>query len=146
MGRAKGWRCEVGIFCSRVGKMGVKSGGSDIGRKSGNIKVLRMRFSISRNVPTSARSVLRTFPASHEPYSEKSENQTKNVNPNKSRKNRKPIKSPISPSLFPPISPLKAPIGIHLTFLCRSEGSHRMGYFIPGRDGGGLVAGNSSVS
>ncbi len=54
--------------------MGVKSGGSDIGRKSRNVKVLRMRLSISRNVPTSAMSVFHALPASHEPYSGKSTN------------------------------------------------------------------------
>ncbi len=63
------------VICfPRVGKMDVKLGGSEIGRKSQNIKVLRMKFSISRNVPASATYVLHAFPASHEPYGEKSKN------------------------------------------------------------------------
>ncbi len=39
-----------------------------------HIKVLRMRLSISRNVPRPARYILHAFPASHGPYSEKSKN------------------------------------------------------------------------
>ena len=58
-------------FCCRVGRMGVGLGGSEINRKSKKLKVLRMRLPISGNVPTSAGSVLRAFPASHGPYGEK---------------------------------------------------------------------------
>ena len=65
------------IFSSRVGEMDVKLGGSEIGRKSQNIKVIRMKLPISGNIPRPAGSVLRTFPASHEPYCEKSENPEK---------------------------------------------------------------------
>ncbi len=56
------WR---GCFCSRVGKRGVELGGSEIGRKSRKLKVLRMSFSISGNVPRPARYVLHAFPVSH---------------------------------------------------------------------------------
>ncbi len=69
----------MSIFCSQVGKMGVKSGGSEIGRQSQTVKVLRMRFSISRNVPRPTTYVLHTFPASHRPYSEKKQNQGGNT-------------------------------------------------------------------
>ena len=48
--------------------------GSEIDRKSQILKVLRMSLPISGNVPTSAGSVLRAFPASHGPYGEKNEN------------------------------------------------------------------------
>ncbi len=50
----------------QVGRVGHRS-------KKGEIKVLRMSLPIPGNVPTSARSVLHTFPASHGPYSEKYE-------------------------------------------------------------------------
>ncbi len=63
-----------GHFFFRVGEMDVKLGGSEIGRKKSKRKVLRMKLSISGNVPTSAGSVLCAFPAAHEPYSEKSKN------------------------------------------------------------------------
>ena len=62
------------IFFPRVGKMDVKLGGSEINLKSKNVTVLIMKFSISRNVPRPARYILHAFPASHGPYSEKSEN------------------------------------------------------------------------
>ena len=62
----------MAIFSSRVGGMDVKLGGSEIGRKSRKLNVLRMKLPISGNVPTSAGSVLRAFPASHGPYGEKS--------------------------------------------------------------------------
>ncbi len=56
------------IFSSRVGGMDVKLGGSEIGRNSRKLKVIRMKLPISGNVPRPAGSVLRAFPASHVPY------------------------------------------------------------------------------
>ena len=57
----------MGIVCSRVGEMGVKLGRSENRRKSQNITVLRMKFSIVENVPTSDDDVFKLSPASQRP-------------------------------------------------------------------------------
>ena len=58
----------MGTFCCRVGQMGVGLGGSESGRKSQKMKVLRMKSSIVENVPTPWESLFELFPASQLPY------------------------------------------------------------------------------
>ena len=82
------------IFSSRVGEMDVKLGGSEIGRKSRKLKVLRMKLPISGNVPRPARSVLRAFPASQGPYGEQIEN------PENYKNNKNPENPPLYSALF----------------------------------------------
>ncbi len=106
MGQALRWSHGMASFSSRVRIMNVKSGGSKIGRKSLKHKVLRMKFSMSRNVPRPATYILHTFPASHGPYCETSENHRNLIQSEKYGN---------SPFIFSPISPLKGPIGSHLT-------------------------------
>ena len=65
----------MGIFCSRVGKLGVKLGKLGNGRKkTKKIKVLRMSSPIVEIVPTSDDNVFKLSPASQLPYGAKNKN------------------------------------------------------------------------
>ena len=57
-----------GHFCSPVGKMGVEWVRSVMVKQSQRIQVLRMKFSVVENVPTSNDTIVRLSPASQLPY------------------------------------------------------------------------------